>query len=333
MSSSNVAEFIGVIDGPINAEKIVGVPGTPWVIGSGMMATSVPTGRLYAIDSQSHGVQEIYPYRCGSDLDESVFGSEPAVLDPLEFEPHGLSVLRAEDGSYRLYVVNHGGRESIEVFDVELGGRFPVLTWRGAVVLPRGTWPNDVAPLADGGFIVSNTADPDTDGLAEGMARMFAGVEIPGAIEWRPGVGSSTVDGSLMAGANGIVATADGQTVFIAGWRNRNVVRLRRSAEGTEVDVVELDILVDNLTWTPDGDVLATGAFDTTPDQIFACFSTKDRCFFPCQVVRIDAETLEATTLVQYGEETFGLGTTGLIVGDEVWVSSARAAGIARFAG
>ncbi len=325
--------YLGLIPGPVNAEKITAVPGTDWIISSGMMSPTVPTGRIYAINARTRTAQEVFPYLGAFDHDPARFPVGPTTLDLAEFEPHGLTAHQSADGALSLYAINHGGRESVEVFDIDVTGAYPQLTWRGAVVLPRGTWPNDVAPLADGGFIASNTADPDTDGLAGGMARMFAGEAIDGAVEWHPGdAGASPVEGSRMAGANGIVATPDGSTVFIAGWRNKEVVRLVRSADGVEVSSVAVDILVDNLTWTPGGDILATGAYETTPDQIFTCFSSSDRCFFPCKVLRIDHETLAVTTVVEYGAETYGLGTTGLEVGDEVWVSSARAAGVARFA-
>jgi hypothetical protein len=331
-TESPVREFIGTIPGPINAEKIAKVPDTRWIISSGMRSTSVPYGRLYAIDSSSLTVQEIYPYQASENRDAKIYGAVSASLDPLEFEPHGLDILKQADGSYKLYVVNHGGRESVEIFDLDVEGSTPALTWKGDVILPRGTWPNDVAPLADGGFIVSNTADPDANGLEQGMARMFEGVETNGAVEWHPGGECTEVAGSAMAGANGVVATQDGKTVFIAGWRNKNIVRLLRDGDSVQVDAVQLDILVDNLTRTPDGAVLAAGAYNTTPSQIFTCFGSKDHCFFPSKVVRVDADTLEATVVVEYGPETFGLGTTAMEVNGEIWVSSARAAGIARFA-
>ncbi|GAA2339848.1 hypothetical protein [Dactylosporangium salmoneum] len=335
LSLQPVGALRGVIRGPVNAEKIVTVPDTPWVITSGMMSASVPYGRLYAVDTRDGACQEIYPHRVGSRHDAATYGAAPDALDPLVFEPHGLDVLRHEDGRYSLYVVNHGGRESVEVFDLDVSGVTPTLVWRGGVVLPRGTWPNDVAPLADGGFIVSNTADPDTEGLQAGMARMFDGAETIGAVEWHPGSGFTDVQGSRMPGANGIVASKDGRRVFIGGWRNKDVVRIIRDGGpggAVQVDRVQLDILVDNLTWAPDGAILAAGAFDTTPTQIFTCFGTKDSCFFPCKVLRIDPDTFDVTEAVVYGTDTFGLGTTGLAVGDEIWVSSARAAGIARFA-
>lgn len=323
---------LGRVAGPINAEDITTVPGTPWVVTSGMKSQTVPYGRLYAIDTRDRSAQEIYPYGVTARHDSALYGDSPSQLDPLEFEPHGINLFARPNGGFTLHVVNHEGRESVEIFDFEIDRGRPKLTWIGSVVVPKGCWPNDVASLSDGGFMVTSTADPDGDGgLAGGMARMFGGEEIYGGHEWHPGRGWSPIDGSRMAGANGIAATPDGNVIFIAGWRGKNVTRIDRRGPEMTVAVVQLDILVDNLTWSADGAILAAGAYDTTPDQIFGCFSTRDTCSFPSKVVRIDAASLEAEEVVVYGSDVFGLGTTGLQVGDEIWVSSARDSGVIRF--
>jgi len=59
-----------------------------------------------------------------------------------------------------LYVVNHGGRESIEIFTLDAKGAEPTVTWIGCAVMPSHTWPNSVAPLPDGGMVVTDMFDP-----------------------------------------------------------------------------------------------------------------------------------------------------------------------------
>jgi hypothetical protein len=34
------------------------------------------------------------------------------------FSPHGIDIVQREDGKYQVLVVNHGGRESVELFDL-----------------------------------------------------------------------------------------------------------------------------------------------------------------------------------------------------------------------
>ena len=57
-------------------------------------------------------------------------------LNPLKFRPHGIDVKLRPDGRTELYVVNHGGNESVEVFEVDLDADRPSLKWIGGVRLP-----------------------------------------------------------------------------------------------------------------------------------------------------------------------------------------------------
>src|SRR4051812_19983856 len=111
----------GYVWGPINAEDLVQVPGTDWVVTSGMTGPGATQGRLYAVDSRDYSCSELFPYRLSPALDAARFGEQPP-LDPDVFEPHGIDVMRRADGVAELFVVNHGGRESVEVFEVVLDG-------------------------------------------------------------------------------------------------------------------------------------------------------------------------------------------------------------------
>ena len=69
-----------------------------------------------------------------------------------------------------LYVVNHGGRESIEIFTLDPKGAEPAVTWNGCAVMPSHTWPNSVAPLPDGGMVVTDMFDPKDPKAPDKMA-------------------------------------------------------------------------------------------------------------------------------------------------------------------
>ena len=65
--------------------------------------------------------------------------------------PHGISLSKRSPGNiHQLYVVNHGGRESIEMFEVKQTAGTLSLAWHGCVVSTKDF--NDVAALANGGF-------------------------------------------------------------------------------------------------------------------------------------------------------------------------------------
>jgi hypothetical protein len=320
----------GYVWGPINAEDLAPVPGGEWLITSGMIGVSAPQGRLYAVDTRDGSCNEIFPYLASYVLDEERFGSQ-AVLEPLRFEPHGIDVAARADGVSELYVVNHGWRESVEVFEVVFEGLRPTLRWIGAAELPDSVVGNDVAAVGDGGFVVSFNRLLDGP-IEDAIARAEAGEETGGVFEWSPTKGWSLVPGSGINSANGVAVSQDGRWVYIGGWQSRCIKKVSRGGSAVESHVVDTEILTDNVTWTSDGRLLAAGAFDTTAQEFIAGhFGPDARLLFPSRVIRVDPDSLAIETVVEYGPETFGAATTGLQLGDEIWVGAARDHGLARF--
>lgn len=319
-------DAIGIVSGPNNAEDLVLVPGTPWVLTSGMAHDHGP-GQLYAIDTRDMSASEILPHSITHSLDRDRFADVPE-LDPLRFQPHGLDVAVRRDGVAELYVVGHGQRESIEVFEIDLDDRRPALRWVGAAELPEGQTGNDVAAAGDCRFIVStNAIDPEA--VPKGRVRPFSGR----AWEWQ-GPGSWVpIAGTDINSANGIAVSPLDGTVFIAGWRSRCLKRVRRDP-GATTTVIETGILTDNLTWDDDGSLLAAGPSGVSAEEYVAAnYGPEPRRAVPTRVLRIDPTDLAVEVLVEYGPETFSTGTTGTRVGDELWIGTSHGSGLVRFAG
>jgi hypothetical protein len=322
-------QLAGYISGPVNAEDLAVAPGGEWVLTSGMTGPTAPLGRLYAVSVASGACNEIFPYRATSALESERFVQQPD-LNPLKFRPHGIDVDLRPDGRAELYVVNHGGNESVEVFEVDLDESRPALKWIGGVRLPGTAVGNDVAAVDDG-FVVSTTGDPD--GLTEvSVEEAMAGVDTGGVLEWSPRRGWTTLPGTQINTANGVAVSNDGQWVYIGGWNSRCLRKVRRGGCDADATTVSVDIMVDNLTWSASGRLLAAGTYGTNMQDFLAGhFSTNPRLGIPSQVISIDPETLETERLIDYGPDTFGAATTALQVGREIWVGAARDQGLARF--
>ena len=130
----NFGEY-SYICGPISAEDMVLVPGTKWVIASGFGEGA----SLYLVDSEQKTWTNLYPAdepRARQNMKS--YGACPGSPDPNSFVAHGLNIRAGADEHSTLYVVGHGEREAIEVFDVNTGGDVPVLTWTGCVMTPDG---------------------------------------------------------------------------------------------------------------------------------------------------------------------------------------------------
>ncbi|HKV19912.1 MAG TPA: hypothetical protein VJR50_12830 [Mycobacterium sp.] len=323
-------QLAGYISGPVNAEDLVVAPGGEWVLTSGMTGPTAPLGRLYAVSVSDGACSEIYPYRAIAALNTERFVAQPD-LNPLKFRPHGIDVAVRPDGRAELYVVNHGGHESVEVFEIDLDeATRPSLKWIGGVRLPGSATGNDVATVDDG-FVVSTIGDPA--GLTRvSVEEAMAGADTGGVLEWSPGIGWRALPGTAINTANGVAVSADGQWLYIGGWNSQRIRKVRRGADDPEIVTAPVDMMVDNLTWSASGQLLAAGTYGTSMQDFLAGhFGKNPRLGIPSRVLRVDPDTLATEQLIDYGPDTFGAATTALQVGREIWVGTARDQGLARF--
>jgi sugar lactone lactonase YvrE len=234
------------------------------------------------------------------------------------FAAHGLALRPGKGGAHLLYAVNHGGRESVEVFKVRASGGAVRLTWIGCAVMPEGANPNSVAPTPEGGFVVSKF---DQAGDAQGFAKMSR-KEVTGVLyEWRPRHGFREIPRSAFSGDNGVAVSPDGRWVFVNAWPEQRVVRLDRSGKLSAL-AVQVDFLPDNLRWAPDGRLLVAGQASDIK-ALLAC--DKPRCPHGWAVVALDPKTMRIDPLVREpGRDAFSDATGALMVGDELWVGTYR---------
>ncbi|MEW6270136.1 MAG: SMP-30/gluconolactonase/LRE family protein [Thermodesulfobacteriota bacterium] len=144
-----------------------------------------------------------------------------AAPDPALFHPHGIFV----DARNDLYVVNHGGRESIEMFSIRGSGGAATLAWRGCIVLPDGAAGNDVAVGPDGSIVVSNYL-PAVDSVW-GNVKIGLGMRTGDVIRWRRDGGWAHVPNTGASAANGVALSFDGETLFYAETGASRLVRIR----------------------------------------------------------------------------------------------------------
>ena len=238
-----------------------------------------------------------------------------------QLSPHGLSVRPSADGRHQLYVVNHGGQESVEIFELDARGPTPALAWTGSAVLPEGASGNAVAPLPEGGFVVTKMYDTRRKDqvIEDFIAHRVTGL----VLEWRPPrAGRSCLTANWPA-ANGVAASDDGAWIYAASWTDGYVVRLPRAGGAGEPVKTPLGFLVDNLRIAPDGSILAAGQ-DAPIEEVLAPHAPGHHAIGSA-VARIDPLTMESEIVLRLGATAeFSHGTTGLVVGDELWLETYR---------
>lgn len=312
------------IKGVDNAEDIVAIPGSDWVITGAMASATIHRPRGFFINIRSHEFRPAWPDSCTVDLDRERFGD---VEPPAAYSFHGVDVIK-RGGIIEVYVVNHAvehgpqagqGRESVEVFEVDLKAEGPSLRWRGAVLGPAWFGGNDLCALPEGGFAVTNFSYPGPEAMQMG----FAGGICGNVLEWRNREeGWRIVPGTDLNYPNGIALAPGGDAYFVASWGLKKLVRVPRGNSSVERKEIPLPGLIDNITWTPDGAMLACCQIHDVA-KLFASVAETGKADGPFQAVRVDPKTLEVKTLVADDIPDF-FATTVLQVSDtEIWASSA----------
>ena len=285
--------------GPISPEDLVEIPDTPWVLVSSME----DDGYLSATDTRNLQSMRLFPLPTSRPRHDAAIYGACGDMTPTQFRPHGVSLRRGTNNHHTLYVVRHGARESIEVFDVDAGEATPTLTWVGCAVAPEGLGLNAVVPLPDGGFAATSPSTGDI-------------------WEWHSDGGWARVPGSEEIGPNGLEISADGNWYYVAGYAAQSIIRLSRGQTPVRKETVaNVGFFIDNVHWTPDGGLLAAGHSAPERSGIGRCIREGACDDVLSRVAKVDTQAGDSTEFFTYpSNEHLILGTAAIQVGDEVWV-------------
>jgi len=311
----------GFICGPQNAEDLVLVPGTKWIIASGM----APGTAVLLIDSQQKTWTELYPAdtpRAQQNME--TYGACPGSPDPNNFITHGLNLRPGEDGHSKLYVVGHGGREAIEVFDVDASGTRPEFIWTGCVMLPEGMAANSVASFSDGSLLATVPLHP---GKTIGDA--FTGETTGAVYEWSPGdSGFELVQGTELPYANGIEVSENEQEFYVVSSVLFTVSAYSHSNPAHQLrSTPPMAFVPDNLHMGSNGRLITAGMVVDDPRCGSIGYPNEfdlekfAACPRPFIARAINTQSMEGEDLLRVpANDHFSNATMALQVGNDIWI-------------
>jgi len=291
-------------------EDILTVGSTGLLLASGHRAP----GHLYLIDPVTLAVTElIQAATLTMQHDTSTFPGCPGPVNLEAFDTHGLSLAETTPRFFSLYTTSHGAREAIEIYDLDLRGASPILTWKGCVLLDQDSYHNSVARLADGGFVTTRMRDQNWRGGGG------APVGITGhLVEWHPGGQPQRLPGTEMSLPNGIDVSKDERYIYVAAIGSREIVRFDRQTSPMTKRAVSLTIRPDNVHWGPEGELLTAGPNYVPPETCSGA-----GCATGWSVLEVDPQTL-AFTRLGGADQTAAMQavSSAMRVGDDMWVGS-----------
>jgi hypothetical protein len=300
---------LSLIAGPVGSEDIVHVPGTPWLIASGLNLGA--PAQFSLIDTRTKTAVPL-ALSCQPGGAEGDQGATPPELSSMSTD--GLALREGSGGGPVLFAANHGDRLAIEIFAIDSAEARPALRWIGCARLPPNALPNAVRPLPDGTVLVICPYDP-TD--RDCWSRMARGENTGRILRWHAGRGVEELPNGAMSGGNGLEVSTDGSLVYASAWSARELVVL--SLRDGQRRAIALDFLPDNIHALADGTLLVAGQ-RTTVEAIAAC--TGASCPQPWVVARIDPESGEVRELLSgEGSAKVNYACGALVVGDTMYVT------------
>jgi hypothetical protein len=333
-----------LVCGAQNPEDLVRIPGTRWIIASGMKEGA----GIKLVDTDAKTLRPFYTGQPAQQRpDKKQFPNCPAPPDAKTFNAHGIYLRRAkEPGLYRLYAVSHGTLESIQVFTIDGKASEPSLTWTGCVPMPEGNRAysnlgsqatssrvaaNAVAAFSDGTIIATVPQRPGTTNV-----QRLRGEPTGDVVEWKLGADSfRVVPGTQLAGNNGIEISLDEKEFYVVSFGTHTVVIFSRQDAPNPLRQSQAPgFMPDNLRWSGDR-LIAAGPMYDEP----ACGGTRlavvdnpilTSCHRGFMVAQLDPKTM-AWTILAYAEPNPAISVvaTGVIIGDTLWIGAASADAIA----
>lgn len=207
---------------------------------------------------------------------------------PADFQPHGISLWRGENGEKRLFVVNHpASGHTVEIFDISETGDLAHIE---TVSFDAMHSPNDVLAVGPRQFYATN--DHGFDGGIMGTLEAYLALPFSSVVYY-DGVQGREIEKGLVY-ANGVNISADGSTVYVAELLKRRIAAFSRDAETGEITRqrnYKVNTSPDNIEVAGDG-ALWTGGHSKIFD--FLKHAENPSAIAPSHVVRIDPQTGDA---------------------------------------
>jgi hypothetical protein len=312
---------LSFICGIQNPEDLVLVPNTRWLIASGM----APGSGLHLVDTRAKTARMLFgPDAASARQDRKRFPNCQGPLDAKQAVLHGLSLRTAGQGRYTVYATNHGGRESIEVFELDVKAATPSATWIGCVPMPDKMPANSVAAFSDGSLVATVLIMP-----GKTFEDAFAGRNTGAVFMWTPGSPAfRLLPGTESSANNGIETSPDDQEFYVVSSTLKRVFAFSRKDPSKPLRFAQLaEFGPDNVRWTSDNRLITAGMIDNEP----ACGGPPKteagiRCARGHMAATIDPKTM-AVTEISRGPATPSFTGTAIAmrVGNELWLGSFNA--------
>ncbi|MBL6688162.1 MAG: SMP-30/gluconolactonase/LRE family protein [Pseudomonadales bacterium] len=322
----STAQAISTYCGFTNPEDIVPLPDGEHLLISEMGEFMLDTpGQLVTFHTKKALIEPLLVNYDPSEESWGVQGCQPP--DDALFSPHGIDIVTDNEGRHRLFVVNHGGREAVEMFELVQQQDRWLAQWRGCAIPPGEPFINDVSGFRNGDFLVTHMWDKQSS-IAMITLKLTTGVATGWVWRYTQGEGFYKLGESTELMPNGIALSADESTAYVNIYMGNKTLAIDLA---TERKIGEFSVRQpDNITRDDEG-WLWVASHQQNP-LTETCEGVEEAaCLLPFQILRVNPENLATEVILDHKGEPMGYTTVATRVGDTLYMGSAHGDRIATF--
>jgi len=232
-----------------------------------------------------------------------------------KYGPHGIDLIKRNDGRYQLGVINHYPDETIEMFEMIKKENSWDMVWRGCIDVPYEFYFNDISLRKSGSFYASHMYDRDIT-LNEWLFVSIIKTNTGFLVEWIENK-FKKIDGSDGSGPNGIALDEDSNIIYINYNQGDSITKfdlsLNKKLGKKFIEAPDNPYIDGNDIWIT--------SLDFQPNDFGDC-EFKKSCSLPFSIYQLDKNNLEIKNEYSFSKTVFGLPTVAVPIEDEVFLGS-----------
>ena len=265
-------------------------------------------------------------------FEDNVWGDPQCKRSSINFNPHGIDLIRRYDGSYQLGVVNHFPQESIEFFELQKEEAWE-LVWRGCVKVPKQYYVNDLTMQNNGTFYVSHMYPQDIT-IGQWLSASLFKYDTGEVLFWNK-VKFNNLDFTKGGQPNGIVKK---NNILYVAYNLSDEVKAFNLLTQEEIAQFKLNspdnlILKDDFIWVTSFDHETLDVIATCPGYSLGDGISEEPsvCSLPFKVFKLDVKDLSLVKEFDFKKDAFGFPTVAYPVDEYIYLGSFTMDRIVRF--
>jgi len=232
-----------------------------------------------------------------------------------KYGPHGIDLVKRNDGRYQLGVISHYPNETVEMFELQKENNAWKLFWRGCIDVPENLYFNDISLQKDGSFYATHMYERGitmNKWLITSLLKSNSGY----LVKWQAN-SFSMVPNSEGSGPNGIALEESKNIIYISYNQGDSLTAFDLE---TNTKINSIFIQSPDNPFIKDESVWIT-ALDFQPKDAGDC-ADRVACSLPFSIHELDKKTLQSKSVYSYSKTVFGLPTVAVPIDENIYIGS-----------